>query len=124
MSLDAVGIISNDLGKSIQFYGLLGVKIQECGDGHYEGTTETGLRLMIDSIELIKKINPGWRDPIGSRIVLCFKQISSEEVNSIYASIVKSGFEGMKEPWDAFWGQRYASVIDPDGNQVDLFADL
>jgi uncharacterized glyoxalase superfamily protein PhnB len=25
---------------------------------------------------------------------------------------------------DAFWGQRYATVLDPDGNSVDLFASL
>jgi hypothetical protein len=28
------------------------------------------------------------------------------------------------EPWDAFCGQRYAEVEDPDGNVVDLFAPL
>ena len=26
------------------------------------------------------------------------------------------------EPWDAFWGQRYAVVSDPDDNTIDLFA--
>ncbi len=26
--------------------------------------------------------------------------------------------------WDAFWGQRYAILHDPDGNGVDLFAPL
>jgi uncharacterized glyoxalase superfamily protein PhnB len=31
---------------------------------------------------------------------------------------------GRKEPWDAFWGQRYAVVADPDGNHVDLYAPL
>ena len=30
----------------------------------------------------------------------------------------------MVPPWDAFWGQRYAQVKDPDGNVVDLFAPL
>ena len=25
-----------------------------------------------------------------------------------------AGFEGEKEPWDAFWGQRYALLGDPD----------
>jgi catechol 2,3-dioxygenase-like lactoylglutathione lyase family enzyme len=29
-----------------------------------------------------------------------------------------------KEAWEAFWGQRYAQVKDPDGNLVDLFAAL
>jgi hypothetical protein len=28
------------------------------------------------------------------------------------------------KPWDAFWGQRYAVVHDPDGNGVDLLAPL
>jgi hypothetical protein len=32
------------------------------------------------------------------------------------------GYEGHKPPWDAFWGQRYAVIRDPDGNTVDLFA--
>lgn len=25
-------------------------------------------------------------------------------------------------PWNADWGQRYAVVLDPDGNGIDLFA--
>jgi hypothetical protein len=33
-------------------------------------------------------------------------------------------YEGYREPWDAFCGQRYAMVKDPDGNPVDLFASL
>ena len=33
-------------------------------------------------------------------------------------------YEGHKAPWDAFWGQRYAMIRDPDGNEVDLFAPL
>ena len=25
-------------------------------------------------------------------------------------------------PWDAFWGQRYATVVDPNGVWVDIYA--
>ena len=39
-------------------------------------------------------------------------------------ALVAAGYQGGKEPWDAFWGQRYAQVFDPDGNSVDLFAPL
>ena len=35
-----------------------------------------------------------------------------------------AGHEGHLVPWDAFWGQRYATVHDPDGNAIELFADL
>ena len=38
------------------------------------------------------------------------------------AGIRDAGFTVVKEPWDAFWGQRYAIVADPDGYMVDLFA--
>ena len=38
--------------------------------------------------------------------------------------VVGAGFTGKTEPFDAFWGQRYATVVDPDGNPVDLFAPL
>ena len=35
-----------------------------------------------------------------------------------------AGHASKTAPRDAFWGQRYAQVIDPDGNVVDLFARL
>ena len=35
-----------------------------------------------------------------------------------------AGHRGHLEPFDAFWGQRYATVLDPDGNGVDLYAPL
>ena len=38
--------------------------------------------------------------------------------------MVAAGFEGHLEPWDAFWGQRYATLRDPDGIGVDLYAAL
>ena len=45
-------------------------------------------------------------------------------MDDVYERIVAAGFEGDKPPWDAFWGQRYAQVRDPDGVPVDLFATL
>jgi uncharacterized glyoxalase superfamily protein PhnB len=42
----------------------------------------------------------------------------------VYAELMSAGYESQHEPWDAFWGQRYATVRDPDGNGVDLFAPL
>ena len=45
-------------------------------------------------------------------------------MDATYARLVEAGYEGKKAPFDAFWGQRYANVVDPDGNVVDLFAAL
>ena len=125
MGFDAIGIVSADIGQSIKFYELLGLSFEaQGGDEHWEAITPSGLRLMLDTEDLVKKLNPNWQNPKGSRIVLCFKQDSAQLVDSVYEKMSKAGFAGVKEQWDAFWGQRYASVNDPDGNQVDLFADL
>jgi uncharacterized glyoxalase superfamily protein PhnB len=38
--------------------------------------------------------------------------------------LVEAGATIHLEPWDAFWGMRYASLRDPDGNAIDLYAQL
>lgn len=125
MGLDAIGIISKNLKKSISFYKLLGVNMTPAPGGeHFEGVTPSGVRIMLDSVDLVKKINPDFTPPSGSPIVLCFKKDSPKEVDELFKKIKDDGFEVVREPWDAFWGQRYASVKDPDGNQIDIFATL
>ena len=125
MSLDAVGIVSENIQLSLKFYELLGVHLQEKGGpDHWEGSTPSGVRLMLDSLDLIKRISPDWKEPVGSGVILCFKQDSSEQVDELFLTVIEAGFKPIKAPWDAFWGQRYASVQDPDGNQIDIFAPL
>ncbi len=125
MSLDAFGIVSADTARSVAFYALLGIDLKRMGDHeHFEGATPSGVRMMLDSVALIRGFDPDWQKPSGSGVVLCFKQASAAEVDALYGKITGAGFAGKKPPWDAVWGQRYACVLDPDGNQVDLFASL
>lgn len=91
---------------------------------HVESTLPNGLRLMWDSEELTRQIEPGWQKPSGQGMGLAFLCDSPQEVDRTYSRVIEAGFAGHKEPWDAFWGQRYAQVTDPDGNKVDLFAPL
>jgi uncharacterized glyoxalase superfamily protein PhnB len=44
------------------------------------------------------------------------------DVDEAFAKMVGAGHASIREPFDAFWGQRYATVADPDGNHVDLYA--
>jgi predicted lactoylglutathione lyase len=124
MKLDAIGIVSKDLKESVRFYRLLGFDFAGSNEDHLEAVTKTGFRVMLDSEELMKKLNPSWVEPAGQGMVLAFLCESPEDVDQMFRKITSSGFKGHKEPWDAFWGQRYASVLDPDGNSVDLFAPL
>jgi catechol 2,3-dioxygenase-like lactoylglutathione lyase family enzyme len=125
--LDAIGIVSRDIAESCRFYRTLGVDVAEppgAGD-HFEAVLPNGLRLMWDTEELIKQLDPEWRRPEGGQgTTLAFKCNDAAEVNETYARLSEAAFTGKTEPYDAFWGQRYADVVDPDGNVVHLFAQL
>jgi uncharacterized glyoxalase superfamily protein PhnB len=121
--LDAVGIVSSDLGRTRAFYRLLGIEFGE-GDDHVEATMPNGLRLMVDAEHVIHSFRPEWTRETGNQLALVFACGTPAEVDELYARVVDAGFEGEKEPWDAFWGYRYAQLSDPDGVPVDLFAAL
>ena len=123
-SLDAIGIVASDLARSVAFYRLLEVPFPDPGDDHLEAALPNGLRLMLDSEEVVRSFDPEWKRPVGNSIGLAFLCSSPAEVDATYAAVMAAGFGGKKEPWDAFWGQRYAQVLDPDGHSVDLFAPL
>jgi uncharacterized glyoxalase superfamily protein PhnB len=91
------------------------------GEQHVE-CKSNGYRIAWDSLELMKSLNPDWVEPVGNRIGLAFLCESPAEVDELFERVVAAGYAGHKAPWDAFWGQRYAVVVDPDGNLIDLFA--
>jgi uncharacterized glyoxalase superfamily protein PhnB len=124
-NLNAIGIVVSDLERSIRFYRLLGLDVpQTPGEGHVETTLANGTRLMFDTEEIIKSFQPEWTRQAGNQLSLAFECSSPAEVDETYARMVEAGFDGEKEPWDAFWGQRYAQLQDPDGVPVDLYAAL
>jgi catechol 2,3-dioxygenase-like lactoylglutathione lyase family enzyme len=122
-----IGMVVQDMARSLAFYRLLGLDIPPDADGepHVETTLPSGLRLAWDTVETVRSFDPEWVAPSGSpRVGLAFLLDSAEDVDGAYDELVSAGYEGHKAPWDAFWGQRYAVIHDPDGNSVDLFASL
>jgi uncharacterized glyoxalase superfamily protein PhnB len=124
--LAAIGIVTADVAESARFYRTLGLDVPEpTGDeDHFEITLPNGLRLMWDTETLIKQIDPEWTPPSSARVTLAFECDSPTDVDATHARLVDAGFRSKAEPWDAFWGQRYAQAFDPDGQSVDLFAPL
>jgi catechol 2,3-dioxygenase-like lactoylglutathione lyase family enzyme len=122
--LQAIGITTANQAASLRFYGLIGVEVPDPGEDHVEAPVPGGLHLMWDTEELIRQIEPDLPTPVRQRIVLAFRCADPTDVDATYARVVDAGFEGKAEPWDAFWGQRFAYLRDPDGNTVALFAPL
>jgi uncharacterized glyoxalase superfamily protein PhnB len=124
--LNAVGLVAADLGRSAAFYRALGYEVPEPrpeSGGHLD-IDLGGFRLMLDSEEVIRSFDSDWSGSGGGRVSLAVQCSSPEEVDRRHAELSALGSGSHLEPFDAFWGQRYATVLDPDGVHVDLYAPL
>jgi catechol 2,3-dioxygenase-like lactoylglutathione lyase family enzyme len=118
----AVGIVVSDMAASLAFYRALGLEVPDDAAPHVE-IPFGGLRLLLDTEETVASFDPSFTPPTGNgRVGLALECGSPAEVDAAYERLVGAGYRGHLAPFDAFWGQRYASVLDPDGVGVDLFA--
>ncbi len=126
-TFNAIGIVVADMAASLAFYRRLGLAIPAEADDtpHAEAELPGGVRLMWDTLDTINSFDPEFAPAKDDgRIGLAFRCADPAEVDATYADMTAAGYEGHKQPWDAFWGQRYAVLHDPDGNGVDLYAPL
>ena len=123
---DAIGIVVSDMAKTLAFYRKLGLAAPDSadGEGHGEIGLAGGLRLMFDAESVIRSFQPDWTPVRGGRAHLAFALPDAASLDALHAELVAAGYASELAPFDAFWGQRYAIVLDPDGNGVDLFAPL
>lgn len=121
----AIEIVTSDLKRSLDFYRLLGLPIPEPDGPHAEVDLPGGNRLLFDIEDTIAGMHPGWTAPTSAgRVTLAFGLDSAADVDAVFARLTDAGYPGSLEPFDAPWGQRYATVTDPDGTSVDLYAAL
>lgn len=127
VALDLVGIIVRDMAAALAFYRQLGwdIPAEMDDEGHVEYVLPNGLRIAWDTHDVIRSFDETWHPPTGGhRIGLAFLCASPPEVDALFDRMTQLGYHAHKPPFDAFWGQRYAQIQDPDGNVIDLFAPL
>jgi uncharacterized glyoxalase superfamily protein PhnB len=125
--LEAVGIVVSDMAASLAFYRLLGLDFPEGADteAHVTAIGAGGVDVMFDVEDVVRGFDASWsRTPGRGSVALAFRCEGAAKVDATVAAIADAGQDVHLEPWDAFWGQRYAVVVDPDGTHVDVFADL
>jgi uncharacterized glyoxalase superfamily protein PhnB len=125
--LDAFGIVVSDMARSVAFYRKLGLAFPAGAENedHVEAEIGGGVRYMLDTEQVVRSFDSDWqRASDGHAHGGAFRCDSPEEVDRLYAELLESGGTKQMEPMDAFWGQRYAQVRDPDGTVLDLYAPL
>ena len=125
LQLDVVGLVVTDMAATLAFYRRLGLDVPAEADSapHAEVGLAGGLRLTFDTVDVMTSFDPEFTLTPGGAS-LAFLANSPQRVDETYRDLVAAGYHGHLPPWDAFWGQRYAVVHDPDGHTVDLFAAL
>ena len=128
--LNQLNIVAKDFDASVDFYQRFGLDIADrsaadLGIKHAEVTMDNGFTLEIDNRRLAEIYNSAWRSPDGSaKTLIGFSFPTREDVDLKYRELTEAGYLGKQQPYDAFFGARYAVVADPDGNDVGLMSPL
>jgi catechol 2,3-dioxygenase-like lactoylglutathione lyase family enzyme len=124
---DFFGVVVSDMARSVAFYRRLGLDFPDGAENeqHVEAPLPGGMRYALDTEDVIRSFDPGWKRPTdGHAGGGAFRCNSPAEVDRVYGELLSAGGSAHKEPWDAFWGMRYAQLEDPDGTVIDLYAPL
>jgi catechol 2,3-dioxygenase-like lactoylglutathione lyase family enzyme len=127
--LNQVNLVVGDVRASRAFYSRLGLDFGPASDTvwddhHVSAHAADGspIDVDLDSTAFVPKWNRGW--PGGPGAVLGFKVDTRQDVDDLVAELASAGVPVQQEPWDAFWGARYAVVSDPDGNGVGIMSPV
>src|SRR3712207_574911 len=122
MEISAVGVSATDLSRAVGFYSLLGFSFPpfEDGEEHVE-SSNAGARLMIDTVEMMTGLLGEPPGP-GNTAAFAVHCVTPGQVDAFATRVSSAGHTVVTEPYDAPWGQRYATIADPDGYRVDLYA--
>ena len=128
--IDAISLVAADLRRTLAFYRVLGCDLPDPDDTGTELEDHIecelgGVRLMIDTEQVMLSFSEDtWSGPGAGRLTLAARCDSPAEVDRLHEVLVPLGAGSHLAPFDAPWAMRYATVRDPDGVRVDLYAAL
>ena len=131
IDFDQIDIVAHDMAATLSFYRGLGVQIPDeaiwrtsTGIHHVDFTMPSGLIIHFDSPQLAASYNTGWREPNGTGAgnTFSFKVAERDDVDELHRRLTDLGHPSPQDPYDAFWGARFAIVDDPDGNHIGIMS--
>ena len=126
---EQVNVVVSDMDAAAAFYRVLGVEMNASADPWPPGTGarhanpvdhETAGDFDLDNEEMARFWgHAGLR---AGETVIGFSLATRDDVDETYQRLMAAGYTGRREPYDAFFGARYAVVEDPDGHPVGLMS--
>ena len=123
-----LNIVVRDMDAAVRFYCQLGLDISltagdwppGSGARHVNGQPGGGAHLDLDNGEMTRIWAGQELEPGVAVIGFCVP--SRDAVDDKFAELTAAGYRGRRQPYDAFFGSRYAIVEDPDGHCIGLMS--
>ncbi len=119
--LAQVNLIVTNLERAKEFWDVLG--FPSVPRGHQKAAVvefASGMNLVVHEPEFARLWDPSYAGPLAGSAVIDINVSSRTEVDDLHDRVVAAGFPSSVEPWDTFFGSRYAIVCDADGHRVGL----
>lgn len=133
LELYMLGLVVQDMGKSLEFYRQLGLAIPEGSEEktHVEVKMGSGLTFFLDSRPsrwdpgFVRRDDPGHLEASDSyRSLLEFYLKTRDAVDAKYTELTAFGYQSRRAPYETSFGMYFAMINDPDGNIILLSGDL
>lgn len=123
-----INILVRDMDATIAFYRLLELDVPDAtewpegsGAKHVDVQMPGRHYLAFDNHMMAGIWNAHFEpDRHEGNIVIGLLVDTHDDVDRLYRAVEDAGHRVGQPPYDAFFGSRYAIVIDPDGNEVGL----
>ena len=133
LELYMLGLIVQDMAKSLEFYRRLGLDIPEGSEkrSHVEIKMGNGLTFFLDCKPAVWDPNFTPKDDLARReatgsyhAVLEFYLQTETAVQAKYDELIAFGYQSHAEPHQTSFGMYFAFINDPDGNTILLSGDV
>ena len=121
LGLAQVNLVVTDLERAKAFWSALG--FPWVPRGHPAAAViefESGMKLVVHEPEFARLWDPAYAGPAAGSTVVDINVATRADVDDLHARVIDAGFSSSVEPWDTFFGARYAIVCDADGHRIGL----
>ena len=118
--LAQVNLIVTDLERAKQFWQLLGWESVPRHANAAVITFPSGMNLVLHEPPFARLWDPAYAGAVAGSTVIDLNLPTREAVDHAHDRVRAAGYTSSVEPWDTFFGARYAIVCDQDGHRVGL----
>lgn len=122
--LAQVNLIVSNLERAKEFWAVLGWDSSPRTSKAAVLTFPNGMNLVLHEPEFAQLWDPSYDGRAAGSTVVDLNLSSRTAVDDTHARVVAAGFANSVEPWDTFFGARYAIVCDADGHRIGLKSPL